>query len=99
MSKLARGVSSPARTYVNQHFEAVKDEVRQQIAAHGDRLAELLIRFDATNAGRVASLSAQIARLEARVDELDAEIVALRGTNDQLLAVIAAGTERPESPA
>lgn len=86
------------RNYVNDHFEAVKDEVRRQVSDRGDEIVRVVGEHADAGARRSAELSSSIAALESEIGELRRELLELRTTNDQLLAVVAAMTERPDPP-
>lgn len=93
-----RRAGAPLRSFFNQHFEAVKDETRRTADQHTDELTDRLARYDAANAGRVAALTVRVDDLDRRLDELADLVVELRTSNDRLVAVIAAMTERADGP-
>jgi hypothetical protein len=87
VKRVARSATSPVRDYINNHFEMVKDEVRQSGAATGaltadgsadgsawGRLSELesmLAEHSIHQARVLARLSEEVAELAARIDDLE----------------------------
>ena len=78
-------VGRPVVDYFNEQFEAVKEEIRLQVGEQHAR------RTDEQLDGLRSELVAAIDALAARTGDLQAAVDELRVTNDQILAVIAAG--------
>ena len=114
LATAARTVTQPMRSFLNLHFEAVKNEVRvrssEETAALHQIVASLvenvvLPRLDAARSEAAASAAqsaASIADLVVeqrdRLTALEKSLAELRQTNDQLLAVVSALVKRPDGP-
>ena len=96
ISTALRGLTAPVRGFVDRRVDAVTVEVRQQAGERRDEVVDAITRVDQAHTAQVAELTAKVDELTARVDELSQTLHELRATNDQLLAVVAASTERPD---
>ncbi|MFT7394642.1 MAG: hypothetical protein ACI83Y_002321 [Candidatus Azotimanducaceae bacterium] len=99
----ARSVTSPVRRYINEHFEAVKDVVRERSQAVED---SLLPRIDAVRSEATVNVTESIAAITELVDDrmrqveaLEVKVTELQATNDQLLAIVAELVKRPDGAA
>lgn len=92
---VARAATAPVRNYLNDHFEMVKDEVRQSAATvsvdesgawrHLSELESSIAELSLYQARVVGRLSDDVSDLVGRIDELERVV-------SQLAAVIAAST-------
>ena len=98
LSRLASAVTAPVRGYVNNHFEAVKDEVRMQSGRSHDQVVASITAVDQHQAERADRLDARVAELADRVAALTAEVDELRETNRRMAAVVAPLAERADGP-
>ena len=96
----ARSATSPVRRYINEHFEAVKEVVRERSQAVED---SLLPRIEAVRSEATANATESLAAITELVDDrmrqvaaLEVKVTELQATNDQLLAVVAELVKRPD---
>ena len=99
ISRALRGLTAPVRGFADRRVDTVTQEIRQQAGERRDEVVDAITRVDQAHSAQVAELSAQVAELRSRVDEMSRTLLELRATNDQLLAVVAASTERPDPAA
>ena len=114
LASAARTVTQPMRSFLNSHFEAVKNEIR---ARNGEQTAQLDRSITAaTHAAVLPQIEAS--RVEAnaraehatfttaerfdeqrhRLDAMAATLADLQHTNDQLLAVVSELVKQPDGP-
>lgn len=96
ISTALRALTAPVRGFADRRVDVVTAEVRQQAGGRRDEVVEAITRVDQAHTAQVAELSAKVDELTARVDEMSQTLLELRAINDQLLAVVAASTERPD---
>lgn len=99
ISTSLRALTAPVRGFVDRRVDAVTGEVRQQAGERRDEIVDAITRIDQAHTALVADLTARVDELTARVDDMSQMLLELRATNDQLLAVVAASTERPDPAA
>ena len=108
----ARSVTNPVRRYINEHFEAVKEVVRERTAHQTTELRQalaaavedsLLPRIDAVRAEATANATESLAAITELFDDrmrqvaaLEVKVTELQATNDQLLAIVAELVKRPD---
>lgn len=96
ISTALRALTAPVRGFADRRVETVAAEVRRQAGERRDEVVDAIARVDQAHTAQMAELSAKVDQLAARIDELSQTVLELRATNDQLLAVAAASTERPD---
>ena len=115
LASAARSVTSPLRGYLNEHFEAVKEDGRERTSRQTAELSgaiasavegALLPRIDAIRAEATVLASESLSAITAilddrmqRVTALETTIAELQATNDQLLAIVAELVKRPDGTA
>lgn len=102
LGRLARAATSPVRGYLNNHFEMVKDEVRQarpqvdvDMSAAWDTLVELenaIAELSLYQARILARVTDEVSSLTGRIDDLERIV-------DRLADVVAASTSPSTSGA
>lgn len=85
--RVARAVTAPARNYLNQHFEQVKDEIRRQgdttpdtPGVSADRAAAIEAQFAEQalhQTQAISRLTDEVAALGERIGELEAQLLRL----------------------
>ncbi|NNE10920.1 MAG: hypothetical protein HKN41_01590, partial [Ilumatobacter sp.] len=101
IKRAARAVTAPVRGYVNDHFEMVKQEVREAAHAHPtvvtddaaawERVAELentIAELSLYQTRVITGLSDEVHGLVARVDDLERVV-------RQLASVVGAAFDQP----
>lgn len=108
---LVRSISSPIRNFINQHFEAVKDEVRAQSArviesfdgraANGDGTAQLdeawrtVGQLENSMLEAMLHQSVTINKLSATCEQLGERIESLERSVNRVAAVLAEVISEP----
>lgn len=96
ISTALRAVTAPIRGFADRRVEVVTGEVRRVAGERRNEVVDAITRVDQAHTVQLAELTAKIDELTAQVDDMSQMLLELRATNDQLLAVVAASTERPD---
>jgi hypothetical protein len=104
MASAGRAITAPWRGYLNDQFELVKDEVRQQTSAQTTQLHQAIAAtLEESVISRLEEAKEQAAVAVAatgdhtrRLTALEGAVVELQRTNDQLLSIIADLVQRPD---
>lgn len=86
--RAAKAATSPVRGYINNHFEMVKDEVRQKRSEEWQRIADL----EATVSEASLHQARVLARLRDEVEAVTQRLHDLEQATDRLADVVAAAT-------
>ena len=86
--RVAKAATSPVRGYINNHFEMVKEEVRQKRSEEWQRIADL----EATVSEASLHQARVLARLRDEVEAVTRRLQDLEQATDRLADVVAAAT-------
>jgi hypothetical protein len=91
-------LTAPARRFLNDHFESVKEEVRVQTGRSHAEVVTTLAQVDAHEAERIGDLDRRIDELGRRIDGLATTVEDLRLVTARLAEIVAPMFERGDGP-